>query len=352
MKRVRVLLVDDSAAFRAALATALARDPSIEVVGQAGDGKQALALVKELQPDVVTMDVIMPVMDGLEAARAILAVRPTPILLMSNLARTNEQRLALSALRLGVVDAVNKPVLGGPDGKRGVASVIAQVKAAATVKMAKRPSLASSPSSAARRRRVALVAIAASTGGPPALEQVLAGLGESFPPVVVAQHLAASFTDGFVEWLAGALRVEVRAVDAPIAPRAGCVYVAAEGRHLRARPGLVEPVAAAAGELSPNADLLLTSAAEAYGASAIGVVLTGMGRDGAAGLRALRDAGAWTIAQDEASSVVYGMPRAAVEAGACSEVLPLSAIGPRLAWLAGVALFAAPGSDGAARRTE
>lgn len=335
-KRTRVLLVDDSAAFRQALAIALSTDPTIEVAGQASDGKQALALVEELRPDVITMDVMMPVMDGLEASRWIMATRPTPILLLSTLARSDEQRLAILALRLGVVDAVNKPVLYGPDGARGAAQVAHLVKTAAAAQVNRRAGRAEA-ASPAPARAAELIAIAASTGGPPALEQLLAPLPRGFPPVVIAQHLAPSFTRGFIEWLGPALGAQVLAVDRPRPLMPGTAYLAAEQHHLQIRRGLVEPVPAAAGELSPSGDLLLRSAARAYGAAAVGVVLTGMGRDGADGLRALRDAGGWTIAQDEETSVVFGMPRAAAEAGACREVLGLPAMARRLRALAGEA---------------
>src|SRR5207302_319265 len=169
---IRVLVVDDSAAFRQALALALGSDAEIDVVGQAADGKSALAKVRELRPDVVTMDVMMPVMDGLEAAKTIMQEQPTPIILLSTLARTEEQRIALNALRLGVVDVANKPPLSGPNAPGGIASMVRLVRAAAGVEVAPRRHQSHKLSAVAGKRTVELIAVAASTGGPPALEQM------------------------------------------------------------------------------------------------------------------------------------------------------------------------------------
>jgi len=330
-RRIRVLIVDDSAAFRAALAQALGSDGRIEVVGQAANGTAAIALAEELRPDVITMDVVMPVCDGLEAARRILAARPLPIVLLSTLARSDEQRMALNALRLGVVDVTNKPVLAGPGGAAGIAQVVRLVKAAAEVDLRGRRG----PS---RRdvlphtgpRQVELIALAASTGGPPALERILGGLPAMAPAVVIAQHLAPSFAKGFAEWLSGVIRRQVACVTGAQPLEPGRIYVAGEGQHLRVRSGFVEGVSARPDELAPSADRLFESVAVAAGPYAAGIVLTGMGSDGAKGLKVLRDAGAWTIAQDDGSAVVWGMPRAAAQAGGCCEVLALDEIALRL----------------------
>jgi two-component system chemotaxis response regulator CheB len=344
-RRIRVLVVDDSATFRAALALALETDLDIQVVGQAADGKAAVELAHRLRPDVVTMDVMMPVLDGIEASKLILAHRPIPILLMSTLARRDEQRMALNALRLGVVDVTNKPVLAGAGGEQGIAQVLRLVKAAAEVIVTiqpanSRPSVKATPTAP---RKLEVIAIAASTGGPPALERMLAQLPPGFPPVVIAQHLAPSFARGFADWLAAALGRPVIPVNEPELLRPGCIYIAGEKRHIRVRQGSTSPVNVEGSELAPNADVLFHSVATAYGPESLGIVLTGMGDDGATGLKALREAGGWTIGQDRDSSVVYGMPRVALEAGALCEVLPLDEIGRRvLSILAGAARGAAP----------
>jgi two-component system, chemotaxis family, protein-glutamate methylesterase/glutaminase len=336
---IRVLLVDDSPTFRAALALALASDPDITVVAQAADGVEALALVERLQPDVVTMDVVMPKLDGLEASKRILASsRPIPIILMSTLARSEEQRMALNALRLGVVDVINKPVLAGEGARAGIAQAIRLVKAAADVQVTHRDRSGPFPKAPVADRgprRIELIAVAASTGGPPALAEVLGVLPTVFPPVVVAQHLAASFTAGFADWLGNAIKKYVVPVAFADKLKPSTVYVAAESSHVRVRDGCVEPVPVGRTVLSPNADVLFHSVAEAYGKSALGIVLSGMGNDGAVGLRAMKEVGAWTIGQDAESSLVYGMPRVAFEAGACCEQLALDLIGPRVLQLIG-----------------
>jgi chemotaxis response regulator CheB len=289
-------------------------------------------MVEQLAPDVITMDAVMPVLDGLEAARRILSARPLPILLMTTLARSDEQRMALSALKLGVVDVTNKPLLAGPGSASGIAQVIRLVKAAAYVNVGGR---SHAPTAAIQRLQgeIELIAIGCSTGGPPALERVLGGLPPRFPPVVVAQHLAPSFARGFTEWLASSLSRSVVAVQHAEPLRAATIYVAGEDRHLRVRRGLVETFAAAPGEISPRVDLLFESAAS-YAQAAVGLLLTGMGDDGATGLAKMRRAGAITIGQDEESSTVYGMPRRALEVGALSEVLSLDDIATRIAGLA------------------
>jgi two-component system chemotaxis response regulator CheB len=331
---IRVLVVDDSAAFRAGLATALARDSEIEVVGQAGDGEAAIALAEELRPDVVTMDVMMPVCDGIEASRRMLARRPVPILLMSTLARSDEQRMALNALRLGVVDVTTKPTLAGAGSAEGIAQVTRLVKAAASIDLAPPPRRRAGLApvvSAAVDHPIEVIAIAASTGGPPALERLIAGLPPGCPPILVAQHLAPSFSRGFSDWLRGAVNRPVVVVGGVERLAFGSIYVAAAGQHLSTlRRGVVETRPAAPGTLSPNADVLFRSVAAAYGPRALGIVLTGMGSDGAAGLRLMRDEGAWTIAQDRESSTVDGMPRAAVDASAACEVLSLDAMPGRV----------------------
>jgi two-component system chemotaxis response regulator CheB len=331
-RKIRVLVVDDSPTFRAALSLALESDPDIVIAGQAGDGMQALEMLRRVKPDVVTMDVMMPVLDGLEASQRMLAEQPLPIVLMSTLARSHEQRMALNALRLGVVEVINKPVLAGPGGRAGIAAVSKLVRAAASVRVG--PSVARhAPKPAAEARpsgAVDLIAIAASTGGPPALEKLLAALPRKFPPIVVAQHLAPSFSRGFADWLQSATSREVEMVEGRRPLRRSCIFVPGENQHLRVRLGEVEAVAAGEGELAPNADVLFRSLARYYGAGCVGVVLTGMGDDGAEGLKLMLQAGSWTIAQDRETSVVYGMPRAAVEARACKEVLPLNEIAVRL----------------------
>jgi two-component system chemotaxis response regulator CheB len=330
-QKIRVLIVDDNPVFRLALSIALGGDPDIEVVGKAADGKEAVELTPKVHPDVITMDVLMPVLDGIEASKQILEHHPIPILLMSTLARSDEQRMALNAMRLGVMDVMNKPVLAGPSGPEGVAQVIRLVKAAAEAEVVVRPrSGRYHVATGEVRKRPKVIVVGASTGGPPALERILHALPRMFPPIVVAQHLAPSFTRGFAEWLAASTARPVVPVAVPEPLRPGTVYIAAENRHVRVQPGFADGLLAPDEMLAPSADVLFRSAAESYGPAALGIVLTGMGGDGAEGLKALRAAGAWTIGQDRDSSAVYGMPRSAAEAGACCEVLSLDEIASRL----------------------
>jgi chemotaxis response regulator CheB len=319
-------VVDDSASFRAALARALAREESIEIVGQADDGKSAIAAARSLRPDVVLMDVLMPELGGIAATKRIMATAPVPIVLMSNIARTDEQRAAFTALGSGAIDVINKPVLVGLGAPASVAALVSTLQIAATANVSRAARAQPRGSIASVARRVEIVAIAASTGGPPAIAQVLAARGSQGAPVVIAQHLAPSFARGFADWLGGVVPCRVVYVERPRPLQHGVAYVAADGNHLVVSRGMVSLAPARKTELSPSADLLFRSVAEAYREQALGIVLTGMGTDGAVGLRAIRLAGGWTIGQDADSSTVFGMPAAAAAADACCAVQSLDEI--------------------------
>lgn len=328
----KVLLVDDSEAYRRALSLALSRDKSIQIVGEAADGKSALDLHARLHPDVVLMDVMMPRMDGIETAHALLRSSSTAILLLSIIVRYPEHRSALDKLPIGRVDLMDKPVLVGPTGEANTAALIRRIKTAVQNQVRR---LDDRQKSASQQPPLTcqLIAIAASTGGMEATRRVLEHLPSDFPPVVIAQHVDAEFANRFPAQLQGMLRREVTAVQDATQLTPGHLYVAAHHHHIQVRYGVVHCRPAAAGELAPNADHLFFSVAQSYGESAVGVVLTGMGHDGALGLKAIRDAGGWTIAQDDSSALVYGMPRAAVEVGACREILSLDRIAERFSQL-------------------
>lgn len=325
-----MLLVDDSDSYRMALSLALSRDKSIQIIGQAADGKTALALLERLRPDVVLMDVIMPRLDGIETARTILRTSTAAVVLMSVIARYPEQLRALDKLPLGSVELTDKPVLVGPAGEANVAALVRRIKTAAHSHIRRLEGM-STPVTVPSTCQI--IAIAASTGGMEASKQVLEHLKPGFPPVVIAQHVDPEFAERFVVLLRNSLHLPVTAVDGVVPLRPGFLHVAAHHRHIHVRPGAIHSTPAQSGELAPNADHLFLSIAEWYGDSAVGVILTGMGQDGALGLKAIRDAGGWTIAQDDRSALVYGMPRAALEAGACREVLPLERIAERLTGL-------------------
>ncbi len=326
----RVLLVDDSDSYRTALAYALARDKSIEIIGEAADGKTAMEMIARLHPDIVLMDVIMPRMDGIETARAVLHNSSAPIILMSVMARYPEHVQALDKLPAGVVDFTDKPVLVGAAGQANIAALIRRLKAAVH-NQARSNDGAQGQQKLAPPSHCRIIAIAASTGGLDACRQVLSHLRPNFPPVVIAQHVDPEFAERFARLLENTVRQPVTAVSAKTLLLPGHLYVAAHYHHIECRQGALHSRLVQPGELAPSANHLFFSVGHWYGENAVGVILTGMGQDGALGLRAMREAGGWTIAQDDQSALVNGMPQAAVDAGACREVLPLERIADRLA---------------------
>lgn len=334
---IRVVVAEDSRAQRALLVAILESDPEIRVVGEAVGGAEAVEMTLRLRPDLVTMDVYMPGMDGLEATREIMVRAPTPIVVVSSSVRPDDIALSLRAIEAGALAAVAKPE--SPGSRRfeeDRAQLVATVKAMADVKVVRRWSGRTPPAAPlppAPRAPVRLVALAASTGGPVALQTILSALAADFPvPLLVVQHLSRGFVGVLARWLgsATALRVKVAVAGEPLLP--GTVYLAPDDEHLGAAPdGTVSlsPAAPIAG-FRPSASHLFRSASDVYRDSLLAVILTGMGDDGVKGLRDAHAAGALVLAQDEASSVVYGMPREAVRAGVVDAVLPLDAIAPRL----------------------
>jgi two-component system chemotaxis response regulator CheB len=321
MTRCRTLIVDDSATMRNLIAAILRRDPEIDVVGHAADAAQARQAIKTLDPDVITLDIEMPQMNGLEFLERIMRLRPMPVVMVSS--HTREGAAAtMEALTIGAVDCVAKPSDG--DFAGGFANLAEIVKTAARARVGGRPEAGGAARPAAFHANGMMVAIAASTGGVEAVQNLLAGFPENCPPTVIAQHMPASFTTGFAERLDRffAPRVEEATDGAALSP--GRIYIAPGGAHLEVigRPGAwrcrLRPADFVDGP-RPSADILFSSVAKAAGAEAVGVVLTGMGRDGAQGLLRMRQAGARTLAQDETSCVVYGMPRAASAAGAVEQ---------------------------------
>ncbi len=331
---IRVLVVEDSLSQRALLVQLLTASGSFLVVGVAENGRQAVKETLRLRPDVIAMDIHLPVMDGFEATREIMQRCPTPIVLISSSA--GEQK-SIEALSAGALTVIRKP--GGRhvdpadsktflDTLRIMAGVRVVTRFAPRVHPA--PATRADPASSREvRDRAHILAIAASTGGPAAVQHVLDGLGAQFPlPILLAQHIARDFVPALQDWLQRTTPLTVRIATAGERLMPGCVYLPPDGYHLltprRDVVGL-RPVYAEE-RYCPSADLLFQSVAQVYGARAIGVILTGMGDDGARGLRELYDRGAMTIAQDETTCVVYGMPRSAVETGAVAKVAPLDDI--------------------------
>jgi len=336
MARIRVLIVDDSALMRQMLSSILASDPAIEVVGTAPDPLVAREKIKTLNPDVMTLDVEMPGMDGLAFLERVMSLRPMPVVMVSSLTGQGAA-VTLRALELGAVDVFCKPADAAAGGLTAYrAELIEKIKAAAIARL--RPPRDSAARVAPRlsvtqiyRSSDRLVAIGSSTGGVEALRDIVVALPADAPPVVIAQHIPPRFSASFAERLNGLSAVRVKeAVDAERI-LAGHVYIAPGDRHLRVRrSGAALVTHVQDGPLvsghKPSVDALFHSVALACAAKAVGVILTGMGRDGADGLLAMREAGADTLGEDESSCVVYGMPKAAREIGAVQRELPLSRI--------------------------
>lgn len=333
MKKHRVLIVDDSRSMRALIAQALIAAGDIDVVGEAADAFEARDAIKALNPDVVTLDVEMPKMTGLDFLEKLMRLRPTPVIMVSNHTGPGKD-LTFQALEIGAVDCICKPQLGDPV---PFAGLVEKVRDAAGVKFS-RPTAA--PRDATGRQGLyadyqpdgRIVAIGSSAGGIDALSTVLEGFPANSPPIVITQHMPATFTGSLarrLDKLCGAHVVEAED-GAPL--EAGTVYLAPGGNRHLTITGSVRPVCrlVAGPTVSghrPSVDVMFNSVAKIAGANAVGVILTGMGRDGADGLLAMRRAGARTIGQDAASSFIYGMPRTAFEAGGVERQLPLSQIG-------------------------
>jgi len=353
--RVRVAVVDDSTFIRKALERMLRDHPQIEIAGSASSGEELLANLERWRPDVVTLDLDMPGMGGLETLDHLMARRPLPVIIMSTHSGEGAP-LTIEALHRGAVDFIDKQRYSLVDFAALRAVLLDKIfhvtgtelqedvadEPDAAESSTEIPSLAdwaerrAAPEPPPSRCAFDLIAIGASTGGPPTVQAILEDLGASVPvPILVAQHMPVGFTQAFAERLNAHLALTVREAQDGERLLPSTVYIGPAGQHLRVRRGdeglRVElgrhPESAAH---KPSVDVLFRSVATAAGRRAIGILLTGMGRDGARGLARVRDVGGHTLVQDEASSVVYGMPRAAVMLDAAREVLPASRIGPRL----------------------
>jgi two-component system chemotaxis response regulator CheB len=339
MRRVRVVVVDDSLLIRQVLAKGLSEDPRIEVIGVAADPYEARDLVVQLSPDVLTLDIEMPKMDGLSFLRRLLDYKPMPVVMVSSLTRERAPA-TLEALDIGAVDIVAKPTNNvGARLTDMMAELREKVVAASKANVRRRGARTAAPLAAGGGWTHQILAIGASTGGTEALSVVLAGLPPDCPGTLVVQHMPAAFTGAFARRLDKlcAVRVVEATHGAPLVP--GTVLIAPGGQHLRLvrREGTflasVAPGDPVQGHC-PSVDVMMQSVATIAGDRAVGAVLTGMGADGAAGLLALRRAGARTLAQDEATSVVYGMPRMAVANGAAEVSVGLDDIaGALVQWL-------------------
>ncbi|HET6803980.1 MAG TPA: chemotaxis-specific protein-glutamate methyltransferase CheB [Frateuria sp.] len=335
---IRVLIVDDSQVTRMLLAHLIEQDPSLQVAGAVGRGDQAVAFVQATPPDVVLMDIHMDGMDGFEATRNIMESRPVPIVMCSAVTDVHAVATAFRVYEAGAVALVEKPVGGEhPDHARLAKELLQTLRLMSEVKVvrrwARRPVSKAPPQPPTPPHGIEFVAVGASTGGPPALQTLLGGLDKDFPvPIVVVQHISAGFLPGLSEWLGQTTALQVQIAAHGIEARPGHVYLApddvhlavGEKRRLRLERGVPEH------GVRPSVDHLFHSVARCCGRHSVGILLTGMGRDGARGLQAMHELGATTLVQDKASSVVYGMPGEAVALGAASQVLPLDRIADAL----------------------
>ncbi len=343
-------MVEDSPTIRDFLIQILCSDPAIEVVGTAETGEEALEAVERFRPDIITMDIHMPRMNGFDATRRIMEAHPTPIVIVSGAADATDTAKAFRAIESGALAVLSKPTgVGHPDHQQSTAELVRIVKLMSEVKVVRRwpryrpaevvpeTSLCKAIRLQTTRSQPRIVAIGASTGGPPVLQTILAALPTNFPiPVLIVQHIAAGFTQGLVEWLAqsSSLSVHIPTHGQSVLP--GHVYVAPDGLqmavgadgHIELR--LDEPE----NGLRPSVACLFRSVAKAYGPSAVGVLLTGMGKDGAWELKLMKEQGAVTIAQDRETSVVHGMPGEAIRIGGATYVLAPDKIRLALASLA------------------
>ena len=326
MSKIRVLVVDDSAFVRQLLSEMLASDPLIEVVGAAPNPFVARDMIKTLNPDVLTLDIEMPRMDGLAFLEKIMALRPMPVVMISSLTQKGAE-IALCALEMGAIDFVAKPVVGLVDGLPALrGEIIAKVRTLSGTKVQpiRKPGASYNTSEK-------IIAVGASTGGVEALQELLMAFPSDSPAIVVTQHMPAMFTASFANRLNQCCAVTVSQAQNGQRVLPGHVYIAPGAFHLElARNGAnyvcrVHDEAPVSGH-RPSVDVLFRSVAHAAGPNAVGVILTGMGKDGAVGLLEMRTAGASTVGQDEASCVVYGMPKAAREGGAVEMELPLNKI--------------------------
>lgn len=365
---IRVVVVDDSAMMRRFITDMLQRDPAIQVVGVASNGREAIEVVQQLRPDVVTMDVRMPVMDGVATTEHLMAYCPTPILVLTASLASYDVDITFKMLGAGALEVVEKPRGSDPQALEHAArdlvrrvKILSRVKVVTHLRGRRRALNDGSPPSPALRNHQTLpaaaqphpaiapssvpasasapdaslcpvVVIGASTGGPRIIHQIIAGLPQSFPAaVLIVQHIAEGFSEGMAEWLASAGTLPVRIAQEAAPVRPGEALIAPDQRNLLVTPqGTIHLSDAPLLMQRPSIDITMQAIADVYGSRAIGVLLTGMGRDGAYGMLSLYRRNAYTIAQDEASCAIFGMPRAAIQLGAVREVLPPTAIAARL----------------------
>jgi two-component system, chemotaxis family, protein-glutamate methylesterase/glutaminase len=351
-KKIRVMVVEDSQVVRQFLEHIISSDPRLEVVASVGSAEDALLRLRSARPDVISMDIHLPGMNGFEATKKIMEEHPTPIVVVSGSMRREDQDFSIEALKAGALGVLMKPVGTSHEDYESLATrlctqlaIMSQVRVIRqrfNGRRSRKKAERTAPISASGLSPVppnfeppgpfSIVAIVASTGGPSALQVLLAALPKDFPlPILLVQHITAGFFGSFVSWLDDVCPLPVRAALHEQVLQPGCVHIAPPDHHLCASGGRLmlsqkAPVCAQ----RPSGTVLFQSLADSYGPEALGILLTGMGVDGADGLRAIRQAGGYTLAEDSSTAVVYGMPAAAVQLGAVCESLPLDSIAGRM----------------------
>lgn len=340
-RKIKVIIVEDSLVVRELLKHIIGSDSRFDILAAVESAEQCLALLETEHPDVISLDIRLPGMNGLDATLQIMSKRPTPIVVVAAQVDDDELNIAMNALRAGALSVVEKPVgVTNVDFDALAAKLCTQLAIMSQVKVVRQgidrglrfgsaeppPPVRPTPGS------FSMLGIVASTGGPQALVQLLCGLGVGFPlPILLVQHITSSFLEGFVSWLTGATPFQVKIADEDELPVPGFIYVAPIDRHLALIHGRLSIVnSPAICNQKPSGTVLFKSLARELGRQGIGVVLTGMGADGSEGLAEMRLAGAYTIAEDASTCVVFGMPSAAAKIGAVRELLPLPEIAPRL----------------------
>ncbi len=325
-RKIRVLVADDSIFSREMIKTILSEDSEISVIGEAVNGSEAVIKTAELKPDLVTMDINMPIMDGIQAIRQIMASYPVPIMVITS---SSDADLAYKAISKGALEVFPKPDVHIGNMKE----IINKIKVLSKVRVIShiiplQPPKGTQGSKWDKKYETSnrIVAIASSTGGPRALSVLLSEMPEDFSaPIVIAQHITDDFVSGMAKWLGSISKLRVKLAENGETPVRGTVYLCPSEKHTKINSGKRFSFQAKVPEdiYFPSCNLLLSSAAEAYGASCIGIILTGMGDDGVLGIGKIKNAGGITIAQDEKTSVVFGMPRVAIESGCIDKVLPI-----------------------------
>lgn len=337
---IKVLIVEDSSLVSRILTAVLDSDSELKVIGVARTGKEGVKLALELKPDIITMDILMPEMDGAEATKQIMAYQPTPILLLTS-SHQKKMDKAFQAISFGALDMIEKMSFGQGLVEEDARSIlIDKVKLLSKIKVIRHP-LAKleieplsypHPRSAVTKQDESLkkvIAIAASTGGPNALISILRQIPKNFPgTILIVQHITRGFSQGLVEWLAYSCSIEIKLAEDKEKIRAGVAYIAPNDVQMKVKKGgMIELKDDVPEEnFKPSADILFGSVAEVYKDEVTGIVLTGMGRDGTLGIKAIKQSGGKTIAQDEKTCVVFGMPKEAISTGSIDKILPLDKI--------------------------